>query len=122
MTAMARTAAATTIGLHAETAAIAVAAAVEGLHAKGVTSASATAVASATALRAGLPASATLAHKCGSTAAIAMVAAVMAASMGPRSCRGRDRQRGNAGCEENPGHNLSPLNGRTVRSAHRSNR
>ena len=37
-----------------------------------------------------------------------------------RTGRGRDRQRGDAGCEENPGHKKSPLNGKTVRSLHRS--
>jgi hypothetical protein len=37
--------------------------------------------------------------------------AVIAVSMRPRSRRGCDRQRGDAGCEKNPGHTLSPSNG-----------
>ena len=36
---------------------------------------------------------------------------VLAASMRPRIRRGCDRQRGNAGCEKNPGHTKSPSNG-----------
>jgi hypothetical protein len=49
-----------------------------------------------------LPATATL-HRSG--------LAVIAASMRPRIRRGCDRQRGDAGCEKNPGHRLSPSNG-----------
>jgi hypothetical protein len=40
----------------------------------------------------------------------------------PRARRGCDRERGNAGCEKNPGHKSSPLNSKTVRTAHRSHR
>jgi hypothetical protein len=39
-------------------------------------------------------------------AAIAVTATWSATTMWPRCCRDRDRQRGNAGCEEDPGHNI----------------
>ncbi len=58
----------------------------------------------------------TTAHLDRRLAAIATVLAVRS-----RIRRGCDRQRGDAGCKKDPGHKISPLNGKTVRSSHRSN-
>jgi hypothetical protein len=92
--------AAASLGLHPErAAAIAVASAATaiGLHTLAATAAAMGLLTSAT--------SVTLISR--GSAAIAVAAAVaVAATMRSRSCRGRDRQRGDAGGEENPGHNL----------------
>ncbi len=42
---------------------------------------------------------------------LAVPTAPATAAVRPRIRRGCDRQRGYAGCEKNPGHNLSPSNG-----------
>jgi len=99
------------------TASTPVASAARGLSGLAAATAPMIAVASATAA---------LVHKCRRAttmaAAIATAMGATAAAVGSRHCRDRDRQRGNAGCEEDPGHRISPLNGKTVRSSHRSNR
>jgi hypothetical protein len=121
----ARVAVAATRRLHLETAAaVAVAtAAVERLHAEAAASATAMASAAAVELGALSAAAAATMTRLRGTAAVSATAAIMAAAtVRSRSCRGCDRERGNAGREENPGHIRSPLNGKTVRSAHRSNR
>jgi hypothetical protein len=105
--------------LHAETTAAMAwaAAAVEGLHAEAA-AAAVTSAAAAVGLGTLSAATATIAAAHLGGAAVSMAATAVRS----RSCRGCDRERGNAGREENPGHILSPLNGKTVRSAHRSNR
>jgi hypothetical protein len=93
-------AAAASLGLHAErgpTVAVASAATPIGLHPL--------ASAAAAALGLGSLAAASSVTLCDGAAAIA-VAATRAAAMRSRSCRGCDRQRGDAGGEENPGHNI----------------
>jgi hypothetical protein len=47
----------------------------------------------------------------------------LAAAMRPRTSRGCDRERGDAGCEKHPGHDkISFRTAKTARSLHRSNR
>jgi len=86
-------ASATAISLHALPAATAAPLRLGSLAAAAALSLSALAAAIAVTLRDG-------------AAAIAVTATWSATTMWPRCCRDRDRQRGNAGCEEDPGHNI----------------
>jgi hypothetical protein len=54
--------------------------------------------------------------------AFATAAMASAAAVGACTCRGCDRQRGNAGCEKDPGHDIiSSRTSKTARSTRRSN-
>jgi hypothetical protein len=61
------------------------------------------------------------------TTAVALMSLLItlaaAAAVRPRTCRGCDRERGDAGCEKHPGHDkISFRTAKTARSLHRSNR
>jgi hypothetical protein len=57
------------------------------------------------------------------TAVLLSLLVALAAAMRPRTSRGCDRERGDAGCEKHPGHDkISFRTAKTARSLHRSNR
>ncbi|HWC55584.1 MAG TPA: hypothetical protein VG434_01270, partial [Sphingomicrobium sp.] len=57
------------------------------------------------------------------TAVVLGLLIALAAAVRPRTSRGCDRERGDAGCEKHPGHDkISFRTAKTARSLHRSNR